>query len=120
MILHQAIKITGVINDTKYDVGLTSTEKVPKRLISIMAQVSDYKGNFVEGWIEKAKITEIPDSLVDTVVWGAATLAPTSAQRINEIPVAVDLAVGQTYKIAMRCGADATDFVGAYVYEVKE
>jgi hypothetical protein len=120
MILHQAIKITGLPNDTAYDKGLTSTEKIPKRLISVMAQVTEYGDNYFEGWIEKLKVTEIPDSLLDTLAFGGATLAPVSAQRINEIPAAVDLAVGQTYKAAMRCGATPFDFVGCYVYEVKE
>lgn len=118
MILHEGIRITGEVNKTIYDTGLESTEKQPKRLISILAQVNAYKGNNLEGWIEKTRIFNIPDELIDTTESEATTLMPKSAQRINEIPVEIDLSVGEVFKAAIRCGATATNFIGAYVYEI--
>ena len=124
MILHQAIRITGVANQTIYDSGLQSTEKVPKKLLSILAQVvnedqSDMDNN-IQGWIEKAKIFDIPQELIDSRdLTSAADDQPLSAQRINEIPVDVDLAVGELFQAAVICGAKYTHFIGAYVYEVK-
>jgi hypothetical protein len=119
MILHQEIRITGVPNQTVFDSGLEGTEKEPKRLISILAQVSDFDDNNLEGWIEKARIFNIPSRLIDNPDTTGAVNMQYSAQRINEIPVEVDLSPGEVFKVAIRCGADATDFIGAYVYEIK-
>ena len=118
MIWHHAFKITGVLNATVYDAGLESTEKEPKRLLSILVQVSLYQENDVEGWIENTKIFSVPDKLIDTIANTASANQQYSAQRINEIPVEVDLAVGERFKAAIKCGGTATDLIGAYVYEL--
>ncbi|MBM4338982.1 MAG: hypothetical protein FJ110_05525 [Deltaproteobacteria bacterium] len=119
MILHHEIRITGVANQTVYDSGLESTEKEPKRLLSILAQVSDFDDNNLEGWIEKARIFNIPSRLIDNPTNTGGVNMQYSGIRINEIPVEVDLSVGEVFKVALRCGANASDFIGAYVYEVK-
>jgi len=118
MIWHQGFRVTGVLNSTIFDTGLESTEKEAKTLLSILIQVSDYKGNDIEGWIEKGKVFDIPDKLIDTDI-ASGTDQYRSGVRINEIPVNADLAIGERFKIAIRCGADATNLVGAYVYEIK-
>lgn len=118
MIWHQGFRVTGGINSTVYDTGLESTEKEPKTLLSMLIQVSDYKSNDIEGWIEKSKVFDIPDKLVDTDI-AAGTNQYRSGVRINEIPINVDLAIGERFKVAIKCGADATNLVGAYVYEIK-
>lgn len=118
MIWHQGFRITGVINSTTYDSGLESTEKEPKTLLSIMVQVSDYASDDIEGWIEKTKILSVPDKLIDTDV-ASGTTQYRSGMRINEIPVNAELAIGERFKLAVKCGATAINIVGAYVYEVK-
>ncbi len=118
MIWHQGFRITGGINQTIYDTGVESTEKEPKTLLSIMLQVSDYQSNDIEGWIEKSKTFNIPDKLLDTDI-AAGTNQYRSGMRSNEIPVNVDLAIGERFKVAIKCGASATNVVGAYVYEIK-
>ena len=119
MIWHQSVRITGVANSTTYDTGLESTEKEPKTLLSVLVQVSDYKSNDIEGWIEKCRTFNVPDKLIDTDI-AAGTNAYRSGVRINEIPVNVKLAIGERFKVAVKCGADATNLVGAYVYEITE
>jgi hypothetical protein len=118
MIFHQAISITGVANQTVYDTGIEGTVEEPKKLISVLVQVTGYSGNFVEGWSEKVRITEVPDYLIDTPEQEGDANSPKSAQRINEIPVDMELPAGKKYQLAMRCGATNKDVVGAYVFEV--
>lgn len=118
MIWHHTFKITGEINKTVYDAGLESTEKETKRLLSIIVQVSAYAENDVEGWIEKTRILSVKDKLIDTIANTGLTSMQFSAQRLNEIPVGVNLAVGERFKAAIKCGAVATDLIGAYVYEI--
>lgn len=123
MIFHQAIRLTGVPNQTAADTGIESTEKAPKRLISILAQVSNEDrtdmDNDLEGWIEKTRVFDIPVELIDTSDTCDADTQPISAQRINEIPVEADLAVGEVFKVAVRSGAKISSLIGAYVYEIK-
>jgi len=118
MVWHKGFRITGVINTTTFDTGLESTEKEPKTLLSILVQTSDYQDNDVEGWIEKTRIFDIPDKLLDTTDREADTNMNKSAQRINEIPINVLLAVGERFIVGNKCGGTASNLVGAYVYEI--
>ena len=119
MIWHKEIRITGIANSTIFDDGLESTEKEPKTLISILVQISGYADNDVEGWLEKTKVFDLPDYLLDTDANTGSANQQYSAMRINEIPVQVELAVGERFKIALRCGATAKNIKGAYIYEIK-
>jgi hypothetical protein len=119
MIFHQDFLITGVANDTVYDSGLEGTKKEPKHLISCLVQVSEYQNNHVEGWIEKTRIFDIKDKLIDTDSDSGGTNMQRSAQRINEIPVDVELGPGEIFKAAVRSGATPINLIGAYVYELK-
>ena len=119
MIWHRELRITGSANATVFDDGLESTEKEPKILISILIQTSGYADNDIEGWLEKTKVFDLPDYLLDTTELAAATINPLSAMRINEIPIQIDLAVGERFKVALRCGATTKNLKGAYVYEIK-
>lgn len=119
MIFHQDFSITGVANDTAYDSGLEGTEKEPKHLISVLVQVEGYADNHVEGWIEKTRIFDIKDKLIDTLDTTGSTNMQYSAQRINEIPVDAELGPGEIFKVAIRCGATNKNLIGAYVYEIK-
>ena len=119
MIWHKELRITGTENATIYDDGLESTEKEPKTLISILIQVSGYADNDIEGWLEKTKVFDLPDYLLDTDAQAAANLPQLSAMRINEIPIQIDLSVGERFKVALRCGATKKNLKGAYVYEIR-
>jgi len=120
MIWHHTFKIIGAVNTTTFDAGLESTEKEKKRLLSILVQVSGYQENDIEGWIEKTKVFSVKDKLIDTIASTGSINMQHSAQRINEIPVEVDLAVGERFQAAIKCGATASDLIGAYVYELAE
>lgn len=118
MIFHQKFAVTGIANKTVLDAGIQSTEKVKKTLISVLIQVSAYEDNTIEGWIQQLKVTELPDTLIDTIEVQAATIDGKSANRINEIPVAAPLEIGQVYQIGINCGATPHDIVGSYVFEI--
>lgn len=120
MVFHQGFRVTGAVNKTMFDEGIESTEKEPKTILSVLIQVSAYADNDVEGWIEKSLIFNIPDKLIDTTAHTGSTYMQHSANRINEIPVGVELPIGERFRVAIKCGATATNIVGAYVYEVRE
>lgn len=118
MIFHQKFSVQGIANKTVLDAGIQSTEKVKKTLISVLVQVDAYNDNTIEGWIQQLKVTEIPDSLIDTVEREGDDNMNKAANRINEIPVAAPLEVGQVYQIGINSGADPQVLTGAYVYEI--
>jgi hypothetical protein len=118
MIFHQKFAVTGIANKTILDAGIQSTEKVKKTLISVLIQTSAYNGNTVEGWIQQLKVTEVAESLLDTVERESDEKMNKSANRINEIPVAAPLEIGQLYQIGINSGATPSDISGSYVYEI--
>ncbi|MBA7654273.1 hypothetical protein ES703_62150 [subsurface metagenome] len=111
--------VTGVAGQTIYDTGLTSSAEAPKRLKSILINVGIHDGNKIQGWLEREKVFEIPDYCIDTQeVVGAVTM-PMSMNKINEIPVGVDMPVGTTFKVAVENTAGAVEHLyGAYRYEI--
>lgn len=118
MIYFKKIAITGVANKTEYDDGLESSKENPKRLLSIIAQVDCYRDNDVQGWWEREKIFELMDKHLDTTEEGSTTKHPKSFNRLNEIEVGMDLPVGSTFKVALKCGGTTNNFRGAYRYEI--
>lgn len=115
---YKYFKVTGVANSTVYDSGLSSSMEAPKRLLGVMVNVTAHKGNKIQGWLEREKVFELPDYLIDTQEAGAVREDYKSFNKLNEIPVGVDMPVGTTFKTAIECGADATDIYGAYRYEI--
>lgn len=111
-------KVTGVASKTVYDDGLTSSTEAPKRLKSIMINVAAREGNNVQGWLEREKVFELPDHLIDTQELTGADTFPLSMNALNEIPVGVDMPVGTTFKVALESGATPSDLYGAYRYEI--
>jgi len=111
-------KITGVDSKTVYDDGLTSSAEAPKRLKSIMINVLARAGNKVQGWLEREKVFELPDALIDTQESEASDTPPLSMNSLNEIPVGVDMPVGTSFKVALESGATHSDLYGAYRYEI--
>jgi len=118
MINRQHFHVVGVANTITYDSGLLSTQAEKKRLLSISILVFGVIDNQVQGYHERAKIFDIPDRLIDVEDGtGSINLAKPGA-RINDIEVALDIPVGETFKVAMKCGATATDAWGTYNYEL--
>lgn len=108
----------GVANTTTYADGLTSSAEAPKRLKSVMVNLDMHSASKVEGWLEREKVFELPDELIDTGEFGPSNTHPKSMNKLNEIPVGVDMPVGTTFKAAITCGGQAVTISGAYRYEI--
>jgi len=110
--------ITGVANTVTHDTGLQSSKENPVRLLSVMVQPSTYKDNDVQGWLEREKIFELSDHLLDTKEEWPSNVCSKSLNRLNEIEVGHDIPVGATFTAALSCGASTNDLRGAYRYEI--
>lgn len=118
MIQRQYIKITGVANTITYDTGLQSTQAEKKQLLSVSVLVNNYKDNQLQGYHERAKVFDIPDRLLDMEDNGLSLNRAKPGARINEIEVGLPIPVGETFKLAIKCGADVSDVYGTYNYEL--
>lgn len=118
MVYFQLYRITGMANAITFDDGLESSVENPKRLLSIIVNISAYQDNDFQGYLEREKIFDLPDKCIDTIEEGATDKISKSFNRLNEVEVGHDIPVGSTFKAALRCGANATDAVGAYRYEI--
>lgn len=115
--LYQAYAVTGSANTTVYDSGITSTETEKKRVLSVLINVSNYAGNLVQGWLEREKKVDVYDYVLNTDN-ATGTNAYRSTSKIIEIPLELDVPVGQTFKMAIKSGGTATNIQGAYKYEI--
>lgn len=120
MIYFKVFRITGVNNKVVYDDGIDSSKENPIRLLSVMVQVDDYQDNDIQGWLQREKVFEVPDSLLDTVGRESDNHKNKSFNRLNEIEVGCDVPVGATFKVAVSSGATKCDLIGAYRYEITE
>ncbi|GAJ07406.1 unnamed protein product [marine sediment metagenome] len=111
-------KVEGVASKTEYDAGLTSSQEAPKRLKSIMINVAAREGNKIQGWLEREKVFELPDHLIDTQELAGSDQHPLSMNALNEIPVGSDMPVGTTFKVAIESATTESDIYGAYRYEI--
>ena len=118
MVYFQLIRLTGGDNTITFDGGLESSLENPKTLLSILVNVSAYQDNDIQGYLEREKIFDIPDKLLDTVELAGTNNFSKSFNRLNEIEVGVAIPAGSTFKAAIKCGATPTNLVGAYRYEI--
>lgn len=118
MVLTQLFRVTGVANTITYDAGLASTEAEKKRLLSVNLLVTNYKDNDVQGYHERAKVFDIPDRLLDMEDAGMSLNRAKPGARINEIEVALEIPIGEKFKVAISCGADVANLHGFYKYEL--
>jgi len=118
MILRQLFRITGVANTITYDDGLKSTDAEKKRLLSISMMVTNYKGNDVQGYHERAKVFDVPDTLLDMEDAGMSLNRAKPGARINDLEVGMEIPVGEVFKVAIKCGADVANLLGCYNYEL--
>jgi hypothetical protein len=116
----QTFRVTGAANSITYDTGLKSTESEPKRLISVLIQVAAWAGtddNDIQGYHERAKVFDIPEKLFPQLE-AATTQGAAGKGGFVEIPVDLDLPVGETFKVAIKCAATSNTVRGAYKYEL--
>lgn len=117
---YQLFRITGVANAITYDDGLKSSETEKKKLTKIMVQSNAQAAtddNDVQGYHERAKVFEFPEKMLPTQVAGSTTQV-LAAQSWLDIPVDIDIPVGETFKVAHKCAATATNIRGVYEYEM--
>lgn len=115
---YKYFNVTGVASKTVYDDGVTSSTEAKKRLKSIMINVAAREGNKVQGWLEREKVFELPDHMIDTQELTGADTFPLSMNSLNEIPVGVNMPIGTTFKVALESGGTPSDLYGAYRYEI--
>jgi len=116
----QAFRITGVANTITYDDGLKSTAAEPKRLAAVHIQMDAHAGtddNEIQGYHERAKVFDIPEKLFPSEDV-ADTSSDVSEPRSKPVPVDLDIPVGETFKVAIKCAATAVNVRGAYEYEM--
>lgn len=116
----QLFRITGGENSITYDDGLKSTAAEPKRLIACHVQMDSYAGtddNEIQGYHERAKVFDIPEKLFPSEA-AADTSSDVSEPRSKAIPVELDIPVGESFKIAIKCSATAKNVRGSYEYEI--
>ena len=116
----QLFRITGVANTITYDGGLKSTEAEKKRLVACHVELEKYAAtddNDIQGWHEREKIFEFPEKMFNTEL--PAAVAPANVRaKMGVVPVDLDIPVGETFKIAIKCAATDVDVRGAYEYEI--
>jgi len=119
MVYFKKFEKDGVASVTTFDDGLESSAENPKRLLSVLIQTSEYhEDNYLEGWWEREKIFEIPIQLIDTPREGGQHYTSRSFNRLNEIEVGMDIPVGSTFMVAIKCGTHTVNIIGAYRYEI--
>jgi hypothetical protein len=118
MIFTKLFRITGVANDIIYDDGLKSSEAEKKRLLSVSLLVNNYKDNDVQGYHERAKVFDIPDRLLDMEDDGCSLNRAKPGARINDQEVGLEIPIGETFKVAIKCGANTSNVHGFYKYEL--
>jgi hypothetical protein len=98
--------ITGLANTTVYGNGITSTEAEKKHLVELWVVVQSRHDNFIEGWIEREKLISLVDEILSLY---------SDAYRVV-IPVDVDIDIGRTFKVALKCGGTPSTIYITYVY----
>ncbi|GAH21411.1 unnamed protein product [marine sediment metagenome] len=116
----QLFRITGVANAITYDDGLKSTEAEKKRLVACHIQMNSWAAtddNEVQGYHERAKVFDLPERLFNTERLGTSLPSNTRAKR-DQVPVDLDIPVGESFKVAIKCASQASNIRGAYEYEI--
>ena len=116
----QLFRITADANKINYDDGLKSTEAEPKRLIACHVQMDQYAAtddNEIQGYHERAKVFDIPEKLFPTELYSKTT-STLPGKRYKSVPVDLDIPVGETFKVAIKCASSKVNIRGAYEYEI--
>jgi len=117
----QKIQFDGAANSVSYDDGLQSTESEPKKLIAVHVELEKYDGTDdnvqVQGYHERSKVFDLPEKLFRTEA-KTATSQSAAGQKMPSIPVGMDIPIGETFKLAIKCASVPVDIRGAYEYEI--
>lgn len=116
----QLIRITGGANTITYDDGLKSTEAEKKRLLAVhieLTQYADTDDNEIQGYHERAKVFDLPERLFNTEALAISVPANVRAKR-DQVPVDLDIPVGESFKVAIKCASQPSNIRGAYEYEM--
>lgn len=118
MTYFQALKAVAAAGTTVYDDGLRSTAENPKRLLSVLIQVTELPlvDSMLQIWYEQEKIAEVPLNLINSP--NAAAGQPYGRNMLNEIEVGFDIPVGAIVKAAAKAVAGQQTIIGAYRYEI--
>jgi len=119
MVYFQAMTATAGTGATGYDDGLRSTAENPKRLLSVLIQVTELPlvSSMFQLWYEKEKIAEVPLAIIDSP-YSSGMTEPFSFNRLNEIEVGFDVPVGAIVRAAVKAVGGTQTIVGAYRYEI--
>lgn len=115
---YQRFAVTGVVNVTTLDAGITSTEKEIKTVTAIIVNTSTHLGNDLVLYIRREQFGQIPDYCLDTREAAGAANAYKSTQKLIRIPIDRKLDLGETLQVGILCGAVANNISGAYEYEI--
>lgn len=116
----QSFYVTGAASGIDYDAGLKSTEAEKKRLIAIHVEADKYPNNEtcnIQGWHERSKVFEIPVRLFSVEIY-TAVVPVNVPQKRTEVPVDFEIPAGESFKVAILCGATPIRIRGAYEYEI--
>lgn len=116
---YEPFKITGLVNDTAWDPGISSTKAELVHLLGVIVNVTGHAGNRIKGDLERKTYFELYDYHLDTDEDTGAANTPRSTNKLNFIEVDEDIPLGATFAVAITCGATNKDLYGAYVYTVK-
>lgn len=116
---YQALSAAAGAGATVYDGGLRSTAENPKRLLSVLLQVTQLPlvDSMFQLWYEKEKIAEIPLNMFNSPLCTDAN-TPYGMNVLNEVEVGFDIPIGATVKVASKAVAGAQTIIGAYCYEI--
>jgi len=115
---YQRFAVTGVINSTVLDTGITSNEKEIKTVTAVIVNFSTQAGNDLVMYIRRELFGQIPDYCIDTREAAGAANAYKSVNKMIRIPIDRKLDVGETLQVGVLSGAGANNISGAYEYEI--
>ena len=73
--------------------------------------------NDIVGFWERSKQFDFPEKLFATEL-AAAVSQTADGGKMHLIPVDLDIPVGETFKVGIKCAATAVNIRGAYEYEI--
>jgi len=115
----KAFTITGQANADTFDTaGLESTEVEKRYCERVIINVSGYAGNLIELWLDREKIFEIYDYHLQTDASSGSTNVQYATNKLNEIPVELEIPVGRKLQVSINCGGTAKNVFGTYVYHI--
>jgi len=119
MVYFQALQASATDGTTKYDGGLASTQENPKRLLSVLVQVTELPlvSSMLQIWYETEKVAELPLNLINSPD-ASGQVEPYGKNLLNEVEVGFDIPVGATVKAAVKAVGGTQTLIGAYRYEV--